>query len=34
MKEIFETAELQIFVFQAQDIITESTQVPEWEDEL
>lgn len=34
MKEMFETAEIEVFMFQAQDIITGSTQGTEWEDEL
>ena len=34
MKEMFETAELEMFFFQSQDIITESNQGTEWEDEL
>ena len=34
MKELFETAELEVFFFQVQDIITEPSQGTEWEDEL
>lgn len=34
MKEMFEAAEVEVFMFQAQDIITESTQGTEWEDDL
>lgn len=34
MKEMFETAELEVFFFQAQDIVTESSQGTEWEDEF
>lgn len=34
MKEMFETAELEVFFFQSRDIITESNQGTEWEDEL
>lgn len=34
MKEIFETAEIEVFTFQVQDIITESTQGTDWEDDL
>lgn len=34
MKELFDTAELEVFYFESTDIITVSNQGTEWEDEL